>query len=187
MSAVTMLSRASMCRRGVGRTGVSELPAAWQQRLFPRSGWFQVSRRGVSEPRLLETVRLHLLPEQAQLRTLRRISTCLRTGEALAYADQDVPLDIRGCLMDLCVSLRAHHSLSTVGEDAVRRTAAHARSVCGSAALTNEQAASIVVSGELDCLAEWKTGLSSQSPHDLAQQAMLTWSVTCQQGRGTRA
>ena len=176
-----------MSRRHVGRTGVSGLPAAWQQRLFPQTGWFRVSRRGVPEPRLLETVRLHLLPDQAQLRCLRRLSTCLRAGEALAHNDGDMPLDIRDCLMDLCASLRARYLSSTAGEDAVHSTAAHARSAHGSAALTNEQAASIVVSGELACLAEWETCLSSQSPHDLVQQALLTWSGACQQGRGKTA
>ena len=180
-------ARHLLCRRRLGRPGVSQLPAPWQQRLFPRSGWFRVSQEGVPEPRLLETVRLHLLPEQAQLRALRRVSTCLRTGQALACDERDVPYGVRAYLLDLCASLRARYSLSKAGEDAVRRTATHARSTCKSAVLTNEQAASIVISGELDCLAQWETRLSSQSPINLVQQAMLTWSVACLQGRGARS
>ena len=181
------LARHLLCRRRLGRPGVSELPAPWQQRLFPRSGWFRVSQQGVPEPRLLETVRLHLLTEQEQLRALRRVSTCLRTGKALVCDERDVPYGVRDYLLDLCASLRAGYSLSKAGEDAVRRAAAHARSTCKSAVLTNEQAASIVVTGELDCLAQWETGLSSQSPINLVQQVMLTWSEACPQGRRARA
>ena len=180
-------ARRLSCRRRLGRPGVSELPAPWQQRLFPRSGWFRVSQEGVPEPRLLETVRLHLLTEQEQLRALRRVSTCLRTGEALACDERDVPYGVLCYLQDLCASLRARYSLSKAVEDSVRRAGAHARSTCKSAVLTNEQAASIVVMGELDCLAQWETGLSSQSPINLVQQAVLTWSEACPQGRRARA
>ena len=187
MGAVALLSWASLARRHAGRTGASQLPAVWQQRLFPRSGWFRVSQKGIPEPCLLETIRLHLLPEQAQLQSLRRLSTCLRTGEAVAHDAQDVPLAIRDCLMDLCASLRARHGLFGAGEDAVHRAAAHARSACRSAALTNEQSASIVVSGELGCLTQWETRVALQKPRSLVEQAMLTWSAACQPRDGGKS
>ena len=52
--------------------------ATWQQHLIPRSGWFRVDSAGVPEARFLETLRLHLLPEQDLLRFLRRLSTCFK-------------------------------------------------------------------------------------------------------------
>lgn len=153
----------------------SAIPPAWCDHLLPRSGWFRVNAKGLPEPRLLETVRLHLLPEEALLRFLRRLSASLKSGDHLTCEDGDDPADLIDCLESLCERRRAQYGLSSAEVGSTHSSAVHAKEAFRSATLDNQQAASIVVSGELHCLAQLETHLRACTPSAITQQALSFW------------
>ena len=151
------------------------VPAAWQERLFPRSGWFRVSAAGVPEPRPLEAVRLHCLPEQDLWRFFRRLSACYRTGKALTCVEHDIPAGFSQCLHFIIRACRAQFKLSEAERKSVHESCSQAKSTGSSASLSNCQAASIVVSGELHCLEKLDKYISSLSPQSLVEQSLSAW------------
>ena len=167
------VKHARICRQGNAKAA-SVIPTAWQERLFPRSGWFRVSAAGVPEPRLLEAVRVHCLPEQDLRSFLRRLSTC-RNGEALTCGDSDIPAGLSQCLHSVIKARRAQFGLSGGHSNSIHETAAHAKSTYSSATLSNQQAASIVISGELQCLDKLEGYLSSKSPQALVEHSLSAW------------
>ena len=166
--------RSGACRQARSKVA-SVIPTAWQERLFPRCGWFWVSAAGVPEPRLLEAVRLHCLPEQDFWRVLRRLSACQRSGDAPTCEARDVPAGFRECLQFVVRARREQFGLSGDQSKSIHETAAHAKRAGSSATLGNEQAGSIVVSGELHCLDKLDKYISSTSPESLVQQSLTVW------------
>ena len=165
---------AKICRRADTKAA-SAVPAAWQDRLYPRSGWFRVSAAGVPEPRLLEVVRLHCLPEQDLRCFLRRLSSCHEAGQALTCRNEDTPEGFSECLEFIVKARRAQYGLLGAQSKSIQAIAAHARSAGFSKSLSRQQAASIVISGELHCLEKLEQYLSSVSPGSLAERALSAW------------
>ncbi len=166
-----------ICREGRTET-ISVIPTAWQSRLFPESGWFRVNAAGVPEPQLLEAVRLHLLPEQDLSHFLRRLSACLKSGEGLRYKKSDIPIDFIECLRSYIRERKAQYGLSDADSNSIHEIAAHARSTCSSASLSNQQAASIVISGELYCLEKVEAFLSSLQSNALVERGLSAWRIS---------
>ena len=171
------VKHARVCRQG-GSKAASVIPTTWQERLLPRSGWFRVSAAGAPEPRLLEAVRVHCLPEQDLQCFLRRLSTCYRKGEALTCGTHDIPESLSESLQSVIEARRAKYELSGAHSISIHDTAAHARSNGSSATLSSQQAASIVVSGELQCLEKLEEFLSSKSPQALVEHCLSAWQYT---------
>ena len=148
----------------------------WQQCLLPRSGWFRVDSAGVPEARLLETVRLHLLPEQDLLRFLRRLSTCFRFQETPACEACNIPKGLVDSLRHICSARRGQYGLSGADAESIHRSAAAAKELTSSSVrLSNQQAADIVVSRELQCLEQLEEYLSRTSMQAIAKRAMSVW------------
>ena len=148
--------------------------ATWQQHLLPRSGWFRVDSAGVPEARLLETLRLHLLPEQDLLRFLRRLSTCFRSREPLACEACDIPKGFVETLRRICSARRGQYGLSGANAESIYQSAAAAKKIA-SVHLSNQQAADMIVSRELQCLEQLEEYLSRTSAQAIVKRAMLVW------------
>lgn len=148
--------------------------ATWQQHLLPRTGWFRVDSAGVPEARLLETLRLHLLPEQDLLRFLRRLSTCFRSREPLACEACDIPKGFVETLRRICSARRGQYGLSGASAESIHQSAAAAKKIA-SVHLSNQQAADIIVSRELQCLEQLEEYLSRTSAQAIVERAMLVW------------
>ena len=148
----------------------------WQQRLLPRNGWFRVDSAGVPEARLLETVRLHLLPEQDLLRFLRRLSKCFESREPLACEACDIPKGLVESLRRICLARRGQYGLSGAEAESIYQSAAAAKKVTSPGVrLSNQQAADIVVSRELQCLEQLEEYLSRTPMQAIAERAMSVW------------
>ena len=138
----TKLNTAKNCRRA-GAKAASAIPAAWQECLYPRSGWYRVSAAGA--------------------------------GQALTCRDEDTPEGFSECLEFIVKARRAHYGLLGAQSKSIQAIAAHARSAGSSKSLSRQQAASIVISGELHCLEKLEQYLSSLSPASLAERALSAW------------
>lgn len=86
-----------------------------------------------------------------------------------------MPTGFRECLQFIIKACKAQYGLSGAQRIRVHETAVHAKRTGLSASLSNQQAASVVVSGELQCLEKLEDYLTFMSPQSLVEHSLSAW------------